>query len=508
MSTVKPKLIMAGPGAGKTHNMVEAILEKIPNLSSARYMVVITYTNAAADNIRNRLGKRITIPENIFIGTIHAFLNRFIVIPYASLNNKEVGKEKIFIQCQTGDVFQQIRKERKEMTNAEASALKSKIKKKLNSRGYIAFDQTVILAKECMENARLKSILGNRIQYLFIDEFQDTSNHIFSIIDTIRKVKKTEIYCVGDPEQFIQSFDNSIRTFSNIPFLKAVANSAYEVTMNLANHRSNKTIVTFLNHFNKRIHGNAVFQQESASNTEGEPVRFIIVSSAVKDIIPHFNGFCDELKIEGKDRCIIAKQNGIIKKISAALSNNVNAPGKTMNYSPLKPIIDTLLSSLRLTPTQFYEKYNANTFTLRKYAIAILKAIREGTITDANTFGNFVTASLGLQLQAGLPVKIENLSIHFNKGQTDIPIVSNIHSIKGLEAEAVLAIARTEVELLLWIETDRSIREAYRDKEKTDYPRLGYVAFSRAKQFLCIACLEKVSEETILKLQALNIVIV
>ncbi len=35
--------------------------------------------------------------------------------------------------------------------------------------------------------------------------------------------------------------------------------------------------------------------------------------------------------------------------------------------------------------------------------------------------------------------------------------------------------------------------------------KLGYVAFSRAKKLLCIACLQKISNETREKLFALNI---
>ena len=86
--------------------------------------------------------------------------------------------------------------------------------------------------------------------------------------------------------------------------------------------------------------------------------------------------------------------------------------------------------------------------------------------------------------------------------------VSTIHTIKGLEADAVLAIAKTEAELLLWLETDHSIRDAYRDGEKTDYPRLGYVAFSRARKLLGIACLERISAETIQQLEELGVSVI
>jgi DNA helicase II / ATP-dependent DNA helicase PcrA len=42
-----------------------------------------------------------------------------------------------------------------------------------------------------------------------------------------------------------------------------------------------------------------------------------------------------------------------------------------------------------------------------------------------------------------------------------------------------------------WLETDVEARLA----DKQDTCRVGYVAFSRAREFLCIACLEKVDSE-------------
>ncbi|ARA96693.1 3'-5' exonuclease [Geobacillus thermodenitrificans] len=66
-----------------------------------------------------------------------------------------------------------------------------------------------------------------------------------------------------------------------------------------------------------------------------------------------------------------------------------------------------------------------------------------------------------------------------------------IHKSKGLQADAVLVIAGNKKELMKWLETDVETRLA----DKQDTCRVGYVAFSRAKEFLCIACLEKVDSE-------------
>ena len=86
--------------------------------------------------------------------------------------------------------------------------------------------------------------------------------------------------------------------------------------------------------------------------------------------------------------------------------------------------------------------------------------------------------------------------------------ISNIHNYKGLESDAVFAIAKTHDELKLWLETNFDTRDLYRDKETTDYPRLGYVAFSRARKLLCIGCLEQIDDLTTQKLEDFDVEII
>ena len=97
--------------------------------------------------------------------------------------------------------------------------------------------------------------------------------------------------------------------------------------------------------------------------------------------------------------------------------------------------------------------------------------------------------------------------------------LSNIHNVKGLESKVVLCIAKTKQELELWLETNVNEREKtilrknkndklVKDDELDDYPRIGYVAFSRAKELLCIACQEKIDEELKNRIEKLNIQII
>jgi len=510
MPVVKPTLVIAGPGAGKTHGMVDAIIKALPNLENHRYMVVITYTNSATQNIKKRLSKKISIPPNLFIGTTHSFLNKFIVIPYSSINNQDIKGEKLFIQCGTDTVLEKLFKSQKKPDDFKAvNYIKSKIKKALLKDGYITYDQTLALSEECFKNKRIKEICGNRIQYLFVDEFQDTNNKIFGVIEDLRKQKKTIIYCVGDPEQYIQSFDSSIRDFNNLPILKASRSSQYDTSLNKSNHRSAQPIVNFLNHFSQRAYGEETFEQERVNSNIGESVKFINTPADIIKMIPYFFEICGKHNISHKERGIIAKENHIVKKAIAALNGNFLSPDRSINISPINEIKDTLLSILDTSQSLYCEKYNETPFDLRVKSVQIIRAIRKGEITNENTFVKFVTETLKLQVRNRIPFKIDNLRMSIEtQRSTEAIMVSNIHRFKGLEVDAILAVAKTENELNLWLETNTFARDAHKDKSTSDYPRLGYVAFSRARKILCISCIEPIGDVTKQRLRDLSVQII
>jgi DNA helicase-2/ATP-dependent DNA helicase PcrA len=75
--------VSAGPGAGKTHWLVEHlknVLRHSTRLGNTRKIACITYTNIAVETILNRLG---TSAEQVEVSTIHSFLYKNIVKPYA-----------------------------------------------------------------------------------------------------------------------------------------------------------------------------------------------------------------------------------------------------------------------------------------------------------------------------------------------------------------------------------------------------------------------------------------
>lgn len=72
-------------------------------------------------------------------------------------------------------------------------------------------------------------------------------------------------------------------------------------------------------------------------------------------------------------------------------------------------------------------------------------------------------------------------------GNEKIKILT-IHKAKGLEADGVLVIAENRKQFFKWL----NMRSYDLKNEKDEDYRLGYVAYSRAKRVLALACLEKI----------------
>lgn len=391
----------------------------------------------------------------------------------------------------------------------QRSFQKKRVTDAMHKKGFVTFDQTLNLAEKCFVNDRVKYLVSNRLQHLFIDEFQDSDNKMFGIIEHLRKQKRTIIYCVGDPEQYIQSFSTAKKAFKNIPILKASGKTTYDVTLNKTNRRSDGAIVNFINHFSKRIYNNNTFEQSCYNNKDGEPVTFVSQAADITLMLPQFFKLCDRLKIANNDRAIIAKNNKVIDKASMALNGNVISPEKSTKPSMLNEIKDTILTSLNMSQSIFCENYAKTPFDLKVIAVKVARAIRDETIQNENSFASFLKDNFDLSINNLIPIKVEDLRQRVApKSLQDAIMVSNIHKFKGLESEAVLAIAKNEKELNLWLETDTTIRDEHNNRATSDYPRLGYVAFSRARKLLCISCVEVINEKTKQKLRDLSVKII
>lgn len=76
-------LLIACPGSGKTRTITYKIAYELSKLeSNKQYIIAITYTNRAADEIKERIELLGVDTEQLWIGTIHSFCVEWILKPY------------------------------------------------------------------------------------------------------------------------------------------------------------------------------------------------------------------------------------------------------------------------------------------------------------------------------------------------------------------------------------------------------------------------------------------
>lgn len=68
-----PILVVAGPGSGKTRVLTERIRNLLVNVSGHFRILALTFTNKAADEMKERLQDLGSERDRAFIGTLHGF---------------------------------------------------------------------------------------------------------------------------------------------------------------------------------------------------------------------------------------------------------------------------------------------------------------------------------------------------------------------------------------------------------------------------------------------------
>ncbi|MBD8027594.1 ATP-dependent helicase [Ureibacillus sp. Re31] len=293
--------ITAGPGAGKTHWLVNHIKNTVKNslrLEKTRKIACITYTNVAVETILKRLGTGIT--NRVEVSTIHSFLYKHVIKPYIflvadefNLNVKKIDGHDIILpqrsivgtwlenhvnkdklkhpntikqlqftedkmaslwvwlsnlqyKFENGDALNLVgKKEKAGAISKVAGILEEDLfsYKKLSwERGKIDHDDVLFFSYVLItRHAFILKVLRAKFPYFFLDEVQDTNPIQTKILKLIAQ-EETIVGVIGDPAQSIYAFQGaSIDEFINLKLENMVE---YQI---LENRRSSNQIIDLLN---------------------------------------------------------------------------------------------------------------------------------------------------------------------------------------------------------------------------------------------------------------------
>lgn len=206
--------VTAGPGSGKTTTLIARIVRLIKNGCMPAQIIAITFTNAAAREIEERLSKSLGAQTRLgYAGTLHGFLLRLL-----NQHGRLVGYRSGIVVLDDADTEAKIEQlMQAHRWKGTADALKKQIelgpfnagrtKEEIIALDYyrgikqsnaISFDGILFYGLEL-----LKKIGGLPFQHLFVDEYQDSGELDAEIYATMNILNRMFI---GDSDQSIFGF--------------------------------------------------------------------------------------------------------------------------------------------------------------------------------------------------------------------------------------------------------------------------------------------------------------
>ncbi len=247
-------LVIAGPGTGKTHTLVERIRHLVDDRKvPAAEIAAITFTKRAAAEIEERLN-RLGITD-VFVGTFHRLCldwlreNQPDLVVVADEDRELLLKRLLPAQSKTergrlsaaiSHYFNQ------QNTSREQPAPTPEITSYLTA---LASQQLVdlegvipLFAKRLTADQTLQTALRQRLKYLLVDEFQDVNQAQY---DLVRWLATTAaVFAIGDPNQAIYGFRGSdLAFFFRFAENRDLAGQTKVITLT-RNYRSAATILT------------------------------------------------------------------------------------------------------------------------------------------------------------------------------------------------------------------------------------------------------------------------
>ena len=259
-------LINAPAGSGKTTYIRNELKSICLNNPESR-ILCITYTNRAADELKKNLEG-----ANITVSTIHSYIND-LISPFYSHKEVldfywEIYAEKIKNRIKNVTNDENIKKSNQYYIEKYGELTEKAVQENISELSYgetpftslytgkLSHDDLLMFANKLIKRYPiLLRKIGDKYNYIFIDEYQDTSAYVLDIFyDAVENRENIQIYLFGDRMQQIYknydgSFEERLKKFDTSDQLGT-------------NFRSIGKIVSILNN----IYNDALFKQYSTEN--------------------------------------------------------------------------------------------------------------------------------------------------------------------------------------------------------------------------------------------------
>lgn len=363
-------ILEGGAGSGKTFSLI-SIIEKISRDEPDKSIVCITYTNNAVAEIRERIAN-----DKLKVSTIHEFIWSIIgqfqnEIKYCLIDLINDDEQKEFIrpldypsESQLTDTyFENIRVDYDERYSMSI----------IDNRVQISHDHILLVAEKMFSTyPKLCDILIDIADYIFVDEYQDTSPLVVKILlEYIQnRTKKNIVGFFGDSMQAI--YDSGVGDLSSYNLIKIAK---------AQNRRNPKKVIDLANKFRD----DGLVQTPSSDDTAPNMDNGSIIPGIVKFI---YGNDINQLEI--------LRGSQLYRKLE------FNAPSKTKELR-----LTHKLNAEMAGFSKLFELYNTDLFV--KLITGIKKKINENKIVDNGKSFKDLVEEAQIVVRRGGPLIVDEI---------------------------------------------------------------------------------------------------
>tara|TARA_B100001121_G_C18700065_1_gene627091 strand:- start:3799 stop:6246 length:2448 start_codon:yes stop_codon:yes gene_type:complete len=527
-SDSKNILVVAVPGSGKTHTLINRYIDIVLNKNvEPDSIILITFTKKSGQEMYDRINKYVPNKLPFYVGSLHGLgykmLNKedfsildekdtrelIIEVAESITDNDYIVKNicNIYEKQSICDKLNLINVLENMDINIKFKSIIEKILKHYgkikSSQKLLDFNDLMILLNKFLDSNN-GILFREKIKYIFFDEFQDINPIQNSILEKFKN--NSNIMVVGDDAQSIYSFRGSSvdyilnykyddcyyleNNYRSTPYIinffdDIISNNIKKLNKKILSPKTENGIKPIIRHFdNNSEQFQWVTEQIKEKYNEGIKLKDIAILSRTNSSLTNLELYLKKYEIsynKSSGISILNKQH--IKDLLAFISllyNNKNSVSikrilklHKINYSK-----DVSIELFKYSNTlyEFFTKFinvddNIKIQLLRKY----IENFYPNEVNDIKTTINFLKESNNLKnsfTDLYLNVELEN--------NEDRLLLSTIHSAKGLEWDHVYIIDCSS-------DTLPCIRPSFYKDEINNYEeerRLFYVSSSRAKKYL------------------------